>query len=141
MTVHSSPNRTLGRRHVVIRRADILICCSRLETRADPQWRWQQVSCDDDVRVQRGEEVVWADHADFWVDGQDLVLSGRPLLHRGMTWLAGERVSIDWHGGLARILRPRGHLPGVAQAPTSTTPCMATTSPLPRRCPIAPRPR
>jgi hypothetical protein len=139
MRVLSRPNRTVGRRHVVIRRADLLICCDQFETTADPLWRWQRMVCRNGVRAQRGDEVVWADHAELILDRNDLVLTGRPILRRGATWLTGSRVTLNLDESQARILRPRGHLPGEEQAYLSPLVPIDLTAPLPATCPIAPR--
>lgn len=110
MQVFTKPNRTACMGNVVLRRADLMVCCQRLDSLADEKWQVTKLICTDDVRAQRGDESVWAKRADYAADTSDLVLTGKPLLRRGESLIEGERVTIDMDEEQARIERPRGHL-------------------------------
>ena len=78
MFVYTKPNRNVCRANVVIRRGELLVCCELFEGQADEKWVWQSFTCSQDVRAQRGTELVWADKAEFFQGTSDLVLTGRP---------------------------------------------------------------
>ena len=145
MQVLAKPNRTLCRGNVIIRRSDILVCCDNFEGEADDNWQWQRLVCFDNVRAQRHDETIWAQHAEFVPQSSDLVLTGRPVVKRGESVLEGERVIVNTNDEHARIEKPRGQLLSLdmkQKAPPAVDPS-APLPPLPKKCPLAPleRPR
>lgn len=140
MQVNSKPNRSLCKGNVVVRRPDLLLCCNVFEGRAADDWQWDSFTCVDDVRAKRGDELMWADQADFVVATDDLTLTGRPLLHRGKSLLTGERIVINIKSDRARIEKPRGHLGRDSDLQLSEIEPVPEGTPLPAVCPIPPSP-
>jgi lipopolysaccharide export system protein LptA len=138
LSIFTKPNRNVCHGNVVIRRGDMLICCQEFEGKADDNWAWESFTCSQDVRAQRGVETVWADKADFLQSENDLILTGRPVLHRGESVLEGERVVIDVREDHARITKPRGRMAGgveINNSPVPQSPPLPT-GPLPAKCPL-----
>ena len=135
LTIYTKPNRNMCKANVVIRRGDMLVCCEVFEGFADENWAWQRFTCSKEVRAQRGIETVWADKAEFFAAENDLVLTGRPVLHRGDSILEGERVILDVKEDHARIFRPRGRMDMDANQLPKTPPAIPE-GPLPAICPI-----
>ncbi|MBI5509360.1 MAG: hypothetical protein HY903_11465 [Deltaproteobacteria bacterium] len=135
MQVFSKPNRTVCQTNVVVRRADLLVCCATFEGFADDRWGWQRFVCTENVRAERGDETMWSDRAEFVLATNELLLTGRPRLKRGKSLLEGERVVVDVKTDHARIEKPRGRI----EAATTTAPAAAGRAPdqgLPAVCPI-----
>jgi lipopolysaccharide export system protein LptA len=137
MQVFSKPNRTVCKANVVVRRGDLLVCCVTFEGFADDAWGWQRFVCSENVRARRADETIWSDKAEFVLETNELVLTGRPRLARGKSVLEGERVVVDVKTDHARIEKPRGRFAS-ANAPTPTPVPPAIVGPLPAVCPLPP---
>ena len=145
---------TLGRAHrlrgggnVVLRQglqpAAWLLCCDAVESQADAAWAWQHIVCHGHVRALRGDDLIFAERADFNAAQQTLILTGSPRLRRGESLLEGDRIDVDVRRQTLHIARPRGALvtettvdvePPVPSAPGVP---WAQIGPLPDRCPLA----
>jgi len=146
MLVKTNPNRTWCYENVVVRRDDLLFCCRTFAADADKQWQWQQVHCVDEVRAQRGPETMWADKGDYTLSSSELVLTGRPQLQRGASFMDGERIIIDTRTEQARMINPKGAAvtdpkQDPSKTATATTTPAALTGPLPALCPVPARPK
>ena len=138
MQVFSKPNRTLCRGNVVMRRSDILVCCVQFEGVADERWQWEKLVCNEDVRAQRGDEILWADKAELMPKSSDVVLTGRPVVRRAESVIEGERITVNASEDRARVDKPRGHF-GPNDFKVSTKPAppaAAAPAPLPGTCPV-----
>ena len=132
---YSKPRRWLCRQNVVVRRADLLLCCEEFEGYQGDDGKWQRFVCSKNVRARRAAEMMWADRATFVVETSDLILTGKPLLQRGKTILRGERIVVDTKYEQARIEQPRGHFEPASFDTTSVNQA-AFQGALPARCPI-----
>lgn len=142
MDVLTKPNRTICRGNVVIRRPDLTLCCEHFEGLADAEWQWRRLVCSRDVRARRGNEVMWAKQAEFDPQTDNLQLTGTPLLQRGKSLLAGDRIVVDVRRDRARIEAPQGRIAADARvALPKHAPPESLQTPLPERCPIPPPPQ
>ncbi len=143
MQVFTKPNRVVCRDNVVVRRGDLLVCCSVFEGYADTKGGWERFICSKNVRAQRREEVMWSEKATFILAISDLILTGRPMIQRGKTLLKGERIVIDTKHDLARIEQPRGRMEAANATIKNNRPPPESVpeGPLPARCPIPRRPK
>jgi lipopolysaccharide export system protein LptA len=139
MQVFTKPNRVVCTNNVVVRRADLLVCCRQWEGYADGNGGWERFVCADDVRAQRPGELAWASKATFIMSTSDLVLTGRPLLRRGKSLLEGEMIVIDTKHDHARVEKPRGRMEPADQTPPPVE-APLPTGPLPATCPVPPPP-
>ncbi len=137
MQVFTTPNRSNCRGNVLVRRGDLLVCCQVFEGFADERWQWHRFVCSEEVRAQRPGEVVWAERAEFVMATADLILTGKPRVHRGANVLEGSRVVIDVKNDDAHIDNPRVRIATTRDGPA---PEPATSGPLPPVCPISPTP-
>lgn len=149
MQVFSKPNnRTLCKTNVVLRRGDLLLCCDFFEGFANDQWEWQRFVCKTDVRAQRNLELMWSNRAEFVLANSELVLTGKPLLHRGKSVLTGSRIIVDVKEDHARIEKPKASIQAEKKGPEQTSAKPATNvirepaflrGPLPVTCPLPAR--
>jgi lipopolysaccharide export system protein LptA len=139
MQVFTKPNRVLCRGNVVVRRAELTVCCAQFEGYADEQGGWERFVCADDVRAQRPGELAWSQKATFIMSTSDLFLTGTPMLQRGKSLLEGETIIIDTKHDHARIERPRGRMEPADERPAPAVPPTAEGK-LPAACPVLPRP-
>ena len=133
MQVFSKPNRTLCKANVVVRRGDLVVCCVTF----DDSWGWERFVCTEDVRAQRTNETMWSDRAEFVLQTNELLLTGRPRLKRGKSVLDGERVVVDVKTDHARIEKPRGRFESATTPAVEATP-LVLEGPLPAVCPLPP---
>jgi lipopolysaccharide export system protein LptA len=119
MQVLTKPNRTLCEGNVVFRRGTAFVCCKHFEGFANDKWDLERGVCTDDVRAQRGEELMWSEKADYTAQSGELVLTGRPVLRRGLNIIEGERVVALVNEDQARVDKPKGHLVPEEQAPAT----------------------
>jgi lipopolysaccharide export system protein LptA len=134
MQVQSKPNRTICRKNVVLRRADLFVCCDLMESFADDKWDWEKVICKSNVRALRQEDLVWADRAELQINASDLILTGKPKVKRGANILAGQRVIINVESDRARIEHPRAYFN--KNAKKVTLPAIPWEGELPTKCPL-----
>jgi len=141
----------------VIKRGELWVCCAKLEGLLDDEGVWQRLICTGDVRAWRLDELMWADVATYERTTNLLTLTGRPLLQRGRSVLAGERIVVDTKVERAQVEKPRGRLeqvkatppagtaaPAAPAAPAPASPLAALPAPvvlppsgeLPRQCPV-----
>lgn len=167
MQVQSKTHRSLCEGNVVFRRGTVFVCCKHFEGFSNDKWELERGVCTDDVRAQRGEELMWSEKADYTAETGELVLTGRPVLRRGPSVIEGERVVARVNEEQARVDKPRGHLvpeeqppaagakpgeapgaaakpadgarPPAAKAPPPPPPYMS--GPLPATCPLPAAPR
>lgn len=132
-------NRQICRGHVVLRRDDLLLCCTTLIGESDAQWSPQQIICTGDVRLQRANQTVWADAGRYDVALGEVVLTGAPMLERDGSQVFGEQMIVNLSTQQARVVRPRGQLaPALTQSVPQTP--RKRSDVLPQQCPIGPRP-
>lgn len=141
LEVRSKPeHRQICRGHVIVRRDDLLLCCTTLTGESSADWALQQIVCTGDVRLKRANQTVWSDAARYDVARGEIWLGGAPLLERDGSQLTGEQIIINLSQEHARVVRPRGQLAGMA-APSLPPSSSTQASVLPRACPIGPRPK
>lgn len=138
MQVLTKPNRGICRDNVIVRRGDLMVCCSQFVGAATPEWEWSSFTCEGNVVAQRTNETMWSNKATFNLKTSELVLTGAPLLQRGKSYLQGSKITLNIHNDLAQISQPRGVMIKT-QSPSAPTP--STPGPLPKQCPLPPRPR
>jgi lipopolysaccharide export system protein LptA len=142
MQVLTKPNRAILLGNVVMRRTDLLLCCKRFESVADEKWQWQKLTCHDDVRAQRNDEMIWSDRADFMPESSEVIFSGHPRVRQGESVLEGERILVNIDDDRARVIKPRGRLvsePRPKPTPPPTRP--SGELPVPEKCPLPPAPQ
>jgi len=137
MQVLTNPNRGICRDNVIVRRGDLMVCCSQFVGAATPDWEWSSFTCEGDVIARRTNETMWSHKATFNLKTFELVLTGAPLLQRGKSYLQGTKITLNIHNDQAQINQPRGVMIKT-RSPTVLTPI--TTGPLPKQCPLPPRP-
>lgn len=143
MQVRTKPNGAVCTGNVIVRRSDMLVCCKQLVGVANDKWEWQSLICQDDVRAQRGEELMWSDKAEFLPETQDLVLTGRPIVVRGESVLEGEKVLVNIKEDSARVIKPRGRI-GTQEISGKAPPLVGGSGDavaLPKVCPVGPAKR
>jgi hypothetical protein len=133
-----NPNRTRCKKNVVARYRDLLLCCDDFEGIADANWQWTRILCRTNVRARHGDELVWADHAEFVLGTSRLVLTGNPILRRGHSTLTGTSIVIDTEKDHARIKNPRGSM--VQSAVAGDLSKLPSSIELRDTCPLASRP-
>jgi lipopolysaccharide transport protein LptA len=141
MLVKTNPNRTMCYENVVVRRGDLLVCCRTLTAEADKQWQWQQFHCLDDVRAERGLEIMWADKGDYTLAANELVLTGRPQIRRGQSVMDGEKILVDTHTEQARVINPKGTAVTAPKQDQQKEASAPPSGPLPAVCPLMARPK
>jgi len=135
MQVFTKPNRAVLRSNVVIRRGDLLVCCENFEGLADAEWGWQRFVCTEKVVAQRSDETMWADKAEFILETSDLILTGKPLLQNGKSFLEGTRIIVDTERDRARVIKPRGRIYSAKESVKSRPP-VTIEGELPATCPL-----
>ena len=138
MQVLTNPNRGICRDNVIVRRGDLMVCCTQFIGTATLDWEWSSFTCEGDVVAQRTNETMWSHKATFNLKTAQLVLTGAPLLQRGKSYLQGAKITLNVHSDLAQINQPRGVMIKTHSPPVVSP---VTTGPLPKRCPLPPRPR
>jgi len=140
MKITTNPNRSICQNNVVVRRGDLLVCCTHFTGNAQSDWSWKAFTCKGNVIAQRANELMWADTALFDLQSSDLVLRGKPLLQRANSHLTGTKITLNIESDQADIVKPRGI---VYSTPTSGTPVkrIALKGPVPNKCPLPPRPQ
>lgn len=140
MQVFTKPNRTVCKANVVVRRGDLLVCCTTFEGFAAANWGWERFVCTENVRAQRGDEIMWSDKAEFLLATQELFLTGRPRLKRGKSLMEGDRIVVDVKNDQAKVEKPRGRFESAPlEKPVETLPPIDPTlelQPLPGICPL-----
>jgi lipopolysaccharide export system protein LptA len=134
MRMTMKPRQVVCEQNVVVRRGDWVLCCERFEGSQDKRGAWQRLTCGDNVRAQRGDELMWGQSAVYLFETTDLIVSGDALLRRPTSLLRGDRIVVDTSRDQAHIERPRGRLEG-AEVIIPPLP-----DGLPERCPVGPRP-
>jgi len=131
------------RGNVVVRRSDLMFCCTTFEGVTDGTGQLQKATCIDDVRAVRGVETMWSDRAEYLPQSSDLLLTGRPMLRRAASILEGERITLNVNDDKARVDKPRGHfLPDDLKVGSRTPPPPPQKPPpLPEKCPLVAAPR
>lgn len=137
MQIFTDPHRVLCRTNVVVRRANLFICCDQLEGYSNAKGDWERLVCRNRVRAQRGDEIMWSKQATFVTALHDLVLTGQPILRRGQSILSGERIVVDTKHDRAHVEKPTGR---VQQAPAAALPPLPLEGPLPDQCPMTEAP-
>jgi len=140
MQLFAKPGQVICRRNVVVRRADLIVCCDTFEGYTDDAGGWQRFACSDGVRAQRHDEVMWAEKATFVVRLSDLILTGNPRIQRGRSMLSGERIIVDTKHDRAHIEKPQGRM-AATDTPARAAETMPLEGPLPARCPVARPPK
>lgn len=142
MRVTSKPNRVTCEGNVIVRRADLLVCCELFEGVADEKWSWLSFVCKRDVRGARVDELMWSQQADFDLTTGVLVLTGKPRLQRGASLVDGERVVIETETERARIDKPQGRItPSELEAPQGPASLVPLGAELPAICPVPKTPK
>ncbi len=144
MQLYTSPDRAVCSKNVVLRRADMWICCDTFEgTQIGTKksaGQFDRLSCHGNVRAQRGDEVMWANEAVFMVSSGKLVLTGKPLVQRGASLLSGRRVIVDTTLDRAYIESPTGRVNRTELRTMAKPADLSSTAHLPRKCPLPARP-
>ena len=138
MKVLSKPNRSICQKNVVVRRGDLLVCCSEFTGYADTDWSWKSFLCKGDVRAQRSGEISWSETASFNLKTSNLILRGMPLLKRGKSYLKGTRISLNVQTERAHVHKPRGFMTTSQDAAPASF--AVVTGELPQTCPLPKRP-
>lgn len=142
MRVTSKPNRVTCEGNVIVRRADLLVCCELFEGVADEKWSWLSFVCKRDVRGARTDELMWSQQADFDLTTGVLLLTGKPRLQRGASLVDGERVVIETETEKARIDKPQGRItPSELEAPQGPASLVPLGAELPAICPVPKTPK
>ena len=136
MEVLKAPNRTICRGNVVARQADLVICCDQCEAVADKAWQWTSLRCQKDVRAQRGDELMWSESAQIDLEASKIMLTGQPLIERGMSLLSGSKITVTLSGDHALVDNPRGSVATPSQNTAIKEPKPLFTGALPATCPI-----
>jgi len=110
LKVDSGPGQCSCKGNVVVVRGPVLMCCDAFQAQANKDWQWETFQCSGNVRAQRGNEFVWADHATFSFGESLITLNGGPLLRRGRSLMTGQRVTIDLKNDQAQVTSPRGRI-------------------------------
>lgn len=135
LKVDSGPGQSSCKGNVVVVRGPVLMCCDRFEAQANKDWQWESFQCSGNVRAQRGNEFVWADHATFSFEESLITLNGGPLLRRGRSLMTGKRVTIDLKNDQAQVASPRGRITqeNGAEQTSVTPPKLHPECPVPTR--------
>jgi len=144
-------NQTTCIGNVVVRRAELTLCCQRLVADADSKWQWKRFKCLGDARATSASERFWAKGMRYDMLTEELVLTGKPLVNQGGSYIRGSEIKVTVGGESAQIKDPVGVLEATAlssgdSSASSTrtqnrkTPVSLTTGPLPDTCPLPGRP-
>ena len=146
LVVEEGGRRARGMGEVLVRQGDALLCCATLEAEAGADGAWRQVRCTGAVRLARGEEVVWAERAEWDLRARVLQLTGAPQVRRGQSTLRGSRVTVALGDGVVTVAHATGYVPAAPPAKAAQAaqaaqaPFAWQTGALPARCPIAEAP-
>jgi len=140
MKITTNPNRSICQNNVVVRRGDLLVCCTHFTGNAQNDWSWDAFTCNGNVVAQRANELMWADNALFDLQSSDLVLTGKPLLQRANSHLTGTKITLNIQNDQADIVKPRGVFYSTP-TPNTSARITALKGPVPNKCPLPPRPQ
>lgn len=138
MQVSSEPNQSICDKNVVVRRGDLLVCCSKFTGHANKDWEWTGFSCQGDIRAQRAGEISWAAEANFDLKSSQLSMTGKPLLKRGKSYLAGTEILLNVTTDRAMVREAHGRFFQNDNASPRYT--LNLNKKLPSVCPLPPRP-
>lgn len=129
---------------VVLRKENMLLCCDTLQAQADASGAWQRFVCRGNVRAQHNDAFVWADSAAFDVRDDTLLLTGKPLVSRQQSLLAGTSIRIFLGSERLDVQQPRGTMAQYMAATATTSalgmPKQVFIGPLPQTCPLPSKP-
>jgi lipopolysaccharide export system protein LptA len=138
MQLYSESKRARCVDEVVMRRGNTLVCCDSLEGQMDAQGAWTKLVCENDVRVHREGEFMWATYATWTILDSKLVLTGTPVVQRGPNMIQGERIVVMTGQARAQVFQPRGRLIGGTK-PAAPPTTFVLPKKLPRQCPLPSR--
>jgi len=139
MKAFSDPDRVECYDNVVVRRGGLLLCCEKFEGFANAAGDWEKLICEQNVRAQNKDELMWSQRATFLVAQSDLILTGKPQLHRGKSILNGTRIVVDTEKRIARVEEPNGRVSSKLANPAR--PPKAMSGALPSTCPLPAQPQ